>query len=98
MFSEKDPETGKLRLAKPDGSAYDIYTDGLKIYTTIDRRMQSYAEWGLREHLSTELQEQFFKDLAKKKNNPFDFRVSKEEVEGIMNTARKRSDRYRTCC
>ncbi|MGB3526732.1 MAG: transglycosylase domain-containing protein [Flavobacteriales bacterium] len=96
LFSEKDPETGKLRIAKPDGSAYDIYTDGLKVYTTIDRRMQRYAEWGMREHLSTELQAQFFKDLAKKKNNPFDFRVSDKEVEGIMNTARKRSDRYKT--
>ncbi|HMN06145.1 MAG TPA: transglycosylase domain-containing protein [Flavobacteriales bacterium] len=95
LFSEKDPETGKLKIAKPDGSPYDIYTDGLKVYTTIDRRMQRYAEWGMREHLSTELQPQFFKDLAKKKNKPFDFRVSQEEVDGIMATARKRSDRYK---
>ena len=96
MFSEKDPETGKLRFAKPDGSGYDIYTDGLKIYTTVDRRMQSYAEWGMREHLSTELQKQFFDDLAKKKNRPFDYRVSQSEIDDIMSTARKRSDRYRT--
>lgn len=96
LFSEKDPETGKYRIAKPDGSPYDIYTDGLKVYTTIDKRMQRYAEWGMREHLRTELQPQFFKDLAKKKNKPFDFRVSAEEVEGIMATARKRSDRYKT--
>lgn len=96
MLRAKDPETGKLRYAKPDGSAYDIYTDGLKVYTTIDRRMQSYAEWGMKEHLSTELQPQFFNDIKNKKNRPFDFRVSQEEVEGIMNTARKRSDRYLT--
>ncbi len=95
MFSEKNPETGKLRYAKSDGSGYDIYTDGLKVYTTIDRRMQAYAEWGMREHLSTELQAEFFKDIAKKKNRPFDFRVNQQEVDAIMETARKRSDRYR---
>jgi penicillin-binding protein 1A len=95
MFGEKDPATGKPRFAKPDGSMYDIYTDGLKVYTTIDRRMQSYAEWSIREHLSKELQAEFFKDISKKKNRPFDFRVSQSEVDAIMETARKRSDRYR---
>ena len=95
MFSEKDPDTGKPRFAKPDGTLYDIYTDGLKVYTTIDRRMQGYAEWGVRQHLSTELQAEFFKDLAKKKNRPFDYRVSQDEVDAIMEAARKRSDRYR---
>lgn len=95
MFGEKDPETGKPKFAKADGSPYDIYTDGLKVYTTIDRRMQAYAEWGIRQHLSTELQAEFFKDLAKKKNRPFDYRVSQDEVNAIMEAARKRSDRYR---
>jgi penicillin-binding protein 1A len=95
MFAGKDPKTGKYRYAKPDGSPYDIYTDGLKVYTTIDRRMQGYAEWAVREHLSTELQKQFWNDIKNKRNRPFDFRVSQEEVDGIMNTARKRSDRYR---
>lgn len=95
LFSEKDPGTGKLKIAKPDGSPYDLYTDGLKVYTTVDRSMQRYAEWAVREHLSKELQPQFFKDLARKKNRPFDFRVSDEEVEGIMAAARKRSDRYK---
>ncbi|MCB0791156.1 MAG: transglycosylase domain-containing protein [Flavobacteriales bacterium] len=94
LFREKD-EQGRYRIAKPDGRPYDIYTDGLKIYTTIDRRMQSYAEWGMRQHLATELQPEFFKDLARKKNNPFDWRVSGKEIEAIMNSARKRSTRYR---
>jgi penicillin-binding protein 1A len=94
LLAEKD-ENGELRFAKADGKPYDIYTDGLKVYTTIDRRMQAYAERGLREHLATELQADFFKDLAKKKNRPFDFRVSKEEIDGILNTAMKRSVRYR---
>lgn len=96
LLSAKDPATGRLRIAKADGSAYDIYTDGLRIHTTIDRRMQRYGEWAVREHLSTELQPQFFRDLKDKKNRPFDFRVTKEEVAGIMSTAMKRSDRYKT--
>jgi penicillin-binding protein 1A len=96
LLNEKDPKTGELRIAKADGSPYDIYTDGLKIYTTVDRRMQQYAEYAVREHLSTELQPQFFKDIKDKKNRPFDFRVTKDEVQAIMATAMKRSDRYKT--
>ncbi|MDX9751137.1 MAG: transglycosylase domain-containing protein, partial [Flavobacteriales bacterium] len=94
LLSEKDDQ-GRLKIAKPDGSAYDIYTDGLRVYTTIDPRMQRYAEFAVREHLSTELQPDFFKDIAKKKNRPFDFRVSKEEIDGILTAAMKRTDRYR---
>ena len=96
LFSEKDPKTGELRIAKTDGSPYDIYTDGLKIYTTVDRRMQMYGEYAVREHLSTELQPQFFKDIKDKKNRPFDFRVTKDEVADIMKKAMHRSNRYDT--
>lgn len=96
LLSEKDPKTGELRIVKADGSPYDIYTDGLKIYTTVDRRMQQYGEYAVREHLGTELQPQFFKDIKDKKNRPFDFRVTKEEVSKIMETAMERSDRYKT--
>ena len=88
-------EDGTLKYAKADGTGYDIYTDGLKIYTTIDKDMQQYGEYAVREHLSTELQPDFFKDLARKKNRPFDFRVTKDEIDGILNTAMKRSVRYR---
>ncbi len=94
MLTAKD-ENGVLLIAKPDGKQYDIYTDGLKIYTTLDRRMQEYGEWAMREHLGTELQPDFFKDIGRKKNRPFDFRVSQEEIDGILNTAMKRSGRYR---
>ncbi|HRH69084.1 MAG TPA: transglycosylase domain-containing protein [Flavobacteriales bacterium] len=86
---------GTLRYAKSDGSAYDIYTDGLKIYTTLDKDMQQYGEFAVREHLGTELQPDFFKDIAKKKNRPFDFRVSQEEIDGILDAAMKRSVRYK---
>lgn len=44
---------------KPDGSNYNLYTDGLKIYTTIDSRMQRYAEEAVRQHM-TKLQQSFF--------------------------------------
>ncbi len=94
LFSEKN-EDGAFRYAKSDGTPYDIYTDGLKVYTTLDPRMQQYAEWGLQEHLRNELQPDFFKDLSRKKNRPFDFRVSEEEIAGILNTAMKRSLRYK---
>ncbi len=94
LLKTKDDE-GKLRYAKADGTPYDIYTDGLKIYTTLDKDMQQYGEFAVREHLSTELQADFFKDLARKKNRPFDHRVTKEEIDGILNTAMKRSVRYR---
>ncbi|MBK9275119.1 MAG: transglycosylase domain-containing protein [Flavobacteriales bacterium] len=88
-------EQGKLRFAKADGKAYDLYTDGLKVYTTLDPRMQAYAEWALAEHLRSELQPDLFKDLAKKKNRPFDWRVSEDEIAGILEAAMKRSVRYR---
>jgi penicillin-binding protein 1A len=95
LLQEKDAKTGKLRIARPDGKPYDIYTDGLKVYTTLDRRMQAYGEFAVREHLGTELQPQFFKDLGRKKNRPFDSQVSTKEIEGIMSAARKRSDRWK---
>jgi len=79
---------------KPDGTKYDVYRDGLKIYTTIDSRMQRYAEQAVTEHL-TDLQAAFFKDCARKKNAPFAWNVSKDEIATIMNQAMKRSERYR---
>ncbi len=79
---------------KPDGKPYDIYRDGLKIYTTLDSRMQQYAEEAVNEHMHA-LQEMFEKDLKNKRNRPFAWNVSKEEIESILNSALKRSDRYR---
>ncbi len=56
--------------------------------------MQAYGEWAMREHRAPSCKPQFFKDIKDKKNRPFDFRVTKDEVDGIMSTAMKRSDRY----
>lgn len=93
IFNEKDSE-GLPVLRKPNGEAYDLYSDGLKIYTTLNYKMQEYAEYAVKEHLSYQLQDDFFRALAKKKNNPFSSNLSSSEVERIMNAAIKRSERY----
>ena len=99
LLNRRDPKTGELLIGKLEDNGnkvpYDLYTDGLKVYTTIDRRMQEYGEWAMAEHLRTELQPAFNKELLKKKNKPFSWRVSQEEIDGIMNTAVKRSARYK---
>ena len=79
---------------KPDGTEYNIYKDGLRIYTTINSKMQQYAEEAVEEHLKN-FQEIFLQDCKKKKNAPFDWRVTKDEIKNIMNQAMKRSERYR---
>ena len=80
---------------KADGSKYDIYQDGLKIYTTIDSRMQRYAEEAVSEHMQ-EQQKSFFRELNRKKNAPFSKQLTQEEVDGIMNRSMRQTDRYRT--
>lgn len=78
---------------KPDGSDYDIYRDGLKIYTTIDSRMQNYAEEAVNAHMAN-LQEEFFIQAKKNKNAPF-VNISEDETKSLMNRARKNSERFR---
>ncbi len=79
---------------KPDGSNYDIYQDGLRIYTTIDSRMQQYAEEAVAEHMQ-DMQARFFKEKSKKTYAPFSRDLKPGEIEGIMNRSMKQSDRYR---
>jgi penicillin-binding protein 1A len=93
MFKEKD-ENDLPVYRKPDGSAYDIYSDGLRIYTTIDSRMQAYAEQAVTDHLGGTLQKEFFKDIKRWKNAPFSNDLSQEEVRSILTTAMHRTDRY----
>lgn len=73
---------------------YNIYKDGLKIYTTIDSRMQQYAEDAVYEHMQY-LQKLFSKECLNKRNAPFAWNVSKKEIDDIMNASIKRSNRYR---
>ena len=78
---------------KPDGSEYDIYRDGLKIYTTIDSRMQANAELAVTEHL-TNLQQEFFSQAKTNKNAPF-INISDVETQRILMQAMKSSERWR---
>ena len=94
---EQDPLYGWCnKNTKPDGSNYSIYTDGLKIYTTIDSRMQTYLEEAVEEHMVGSLQPRFFKAKKGKKTAPFTENLKTDEVEEIMKRAMKQSDRYRT--
>ncbi|MBR3613245.1 MAG: transglycosylase domain-containing protein [Bacteroidaceae bacterium] len=81
---------------KADGSNYNVYTDGLKIYTTIDSRMQTYMEEAVQEHVAEYLQKRFFESKKKQKTAPFTEKLSEEEVEKIMRRAMRQSDRYIT--
>ena len=85
-------EWSKTRT-KADGSNYNIYKDGLKIYTTIDSRMQRYAEEAVREHLALDLQPAFDRHWKGYTNAPFS--LEDEEVESLMELSMKRSERYR---
>jgi penicillin-binding protein 1A len=80
---------------KPNGEEYNLYTDGLKIYTTLDSRMQRYAEEAVQEHMSN-LQDAFFKEekRIKNKNAPF-HNVTPAEIKRILKRGMVNSDRYK---
>ncbi|WP_297060914.1 transglycosylase domain-containing protein [uncultured Duncaniella sp.] len=84
---------------KPDGSKYDIYNDGLKIYTTIDSRMQQYAEEAVAEHLGGDLQRAFFREKRGTKGAPYTTdraELSEIRLHHLIRNAMKNTDRYRT--
>ena len=80
---------------KVDGSHYDLYSDGLKIYTTLDSRMQKYAEEAVREHLSRDLQPLFDKEKVKKHRPPFSNDMTPTEIEEVLDRSIRQSERYR---
>lgn len=99
LLASKD-EKGNLIYAKKDGKPYSIYRDGLKIYTTIDSRMQKHAEWAVNEYIANNLQKQFSKYLTRVRDTryPYDggkHGISKETYALLMQSAIKRSSRYR---
>ena len=78
---------------RPDGEEYDIYSDGLKIYTTIDSKIQQYAEEAVKAHMKN-MQEEFFQQQKGNPNAPF-LKITKEETQRIMKQAMKNSERWR---
>lgn len=78
---------------KPNGEEYDIFSDGLKIYVTIDSRMQKYAEEAVSEHMAN-LQAYFFSEQKRNKTAPF-YDLEWDQIKGILERAKKNSDRYK---
>ncbi|MFV0390708.1 MAG: transglycosylase domain-containing protein [Paludibacteraceae bacterium] len=92
---ENDPLYGFFeKNKKSDGSKYDIYTDGLKIYTTLDSRMQRYAEEAVEQHMQS-LQKQFFREKKGRSYAPFSRHLTSKEIEKIMDNGVRQSERYR---
>ena len=79
---------------KANGSRYSLYTDGLKIYTTLNSKMQNYAEEAVVNHFTGGLQDNFFKEKARNRNAPFSNDLTKNEVEKILDRAIQQTDRY----
>ena len=77
-----------------EGKPYNIYLDGLKIYTTIDSRMQAYAEEAVEKHVVGELQPAFEKELKKNKNAPYAAAVSAADAQNNLRRAKRQSERY----
>ena len=99
LLKEKDKEGEFIYLNKTTGKKYSILKDGLKIFTTIDSRMQKYAEWSVMEHLKSHLQPELNKRLKSKYNYPrypFVRAIDKEESAQILNKAKKQTMLYKT--
>lgn len=93
---ETDPLYGWCnKNRKKDGEPYNVYTDGLKVYTTIDSRMQKYAEMAVREHVVKFLQPAFDKENRGKSTAPFSGKLSREQINQILMRSVRQCDRYR---
>ncbi|GBU08333.1 penicillin-binding protein 1A [Bacteroidales bacterium] len=79
---------------KSNGQPYNIYTDGLKIYTNIDSRMQTYAEESVKEHIGDYLQDIFFKEKSGRDYAPFSKSLKKTDMEAILERSMKQTKRY----
>lgn len=93
---ETDPLYGWCnKNHKKNGEPYNVYTDGLQIFTTIDSRMQKYAEEAVLKHVGNYLQPAFTKENRTKPNAPFTNALTAAEVKGILNRSIRQSERYR---
>ena len=93
---ESDPLYGWCnKNKKRDGGTYNIYTDGLKVYTTIDSRMQEYAEKAAYQHVVKFLQPAFDREMASRKNAPYSSNLTPAQVDQILNRSIRQCERYR---
>lgn len=93
---ETDPLYGWCnKNLKKNGDPYDVNTDGLRLYTTIDTRMQKYAEEAVYEHMTKYLQPTFNNELRLRRNAPFSDNLTASQVTAIMNRSIRQSERYR---
>ncbi|MFW6277232.1 MAG: transglycosylase domain-containing protein [Prolixibacteraceae bacterium] len=93
---ETDPLFGWCnKNTKPNGENYSLYSDGLRIYTTLDSRMQKYAVEAVEKHLRDDLQPEFDGGMKYLRNPPFANNMTSEQVENLLNREIKRSERYR---
>ncbi len=92
---QNDPLYGWCRKnKKPDGSNYNLYRDGLRIYTTINSKMQTYAEEAVKEHLGKDLQIAFEKRVKTYRNPPYSNDITAAQVKQLIERSVKQSDRY----
>ena len=80
---------------KKDGSPYNVYSDGLKVFTTIDSRMQKYAEEAVYQHVARYLQPMFDKENKPKPSSPYSDKLTPKQIRAILNRAITQSERYR---
>lgn len=93
---ENDPLYGWCnKNRKKNGDNYNVYTDGLKVYTTIDSRMQKYAEEAINEHVAKYLQPAFDQENKRKPNAPYTSKLTNEQVKNILMRSVRQSERYR---
>ena len=81
---------------KKDGSPYNVYSDGLKVFTTIDSRMQKYAEEAVYQHVARYLQPAFDKENKPKPSSPYSDKLTPQQIRNILNRSITQSERWRT--
>ena len=94
---ENDPLYGWCnKNYKKDGSPYNVYSDGLKVFTTIDSRIQQYAEEAMYQHVARYLQPRFSAEIARKPSSPYSDKLTPKQIKSILNRSITQSERYRT--
>jgi penicillin-binding protein 1A len=94
-YIRRDLDRWTQTRKKPDGNNYNIYRDGLKIYTTLDSRMQKHAEAAVAEHMGNYLQNEFFNHWKGYTNAPFGSDLTNEDINRLMTNSMRRSERFR---